>query len=254
MRSKSQQIQYDSEYILTFDVDWAPDWIIDYVANTLIKKNVKATWFITHQSPAIDRLKEKKDIFELGIHPNLLNGSTHGKTEDEVLSHILEIIPEAKSMRTHGLYQSSSFLKKAAKEYGITTDVSLFLPHAAYLSPHQFKWAGTKLWRVPVFWEDDFEMDEEKPIWRFSSEILNIPGIKIFAFHPIHIILNTNSFEKYQQLKQKRPLQKWDQRFVEEHNNRNKGPRNLFLDLVDHLTNNGKRIQDLITEKRILYS
>lgn len=117
-----------TDFILTFDVDWAPDNVIDYVAEILTEHKVKATWFITHESDAINRLSKNSDLFELGIHPNLLNGSTHGKTEDEILKHMKAIVPNAVSMRTHGLYQSTNFLTKAAKEYGILNDVSLFLP------------------------------------------------------------------------------------------------------------------------------
>lgn len=43
--------------LLTLDIDWAPDFIIDEVVSILVKNNVKATWFITHNSPAIDRLR-----------------------------------------------------------------------------------------------------------------------------------------------------------------------------------------------------
>ena len=106
------------EPVLTIDVDWSPDCVIDYVANILIEREVKATWFVTHQSEAIERSHKHSTLFELGIHPNMLAGSTHGQNEDEVLAHLCEIVPNAVSMRTHGLYQSSRWLAKAALEYG----------------------------------------------------------------------------------------------------------------------------------------
>lgn len=112
---------------VTFDIDWAPDWIIEEVASILIDNRVKATWFVTHASPAIEKLRQMPDLFELGIHPNCLSGSTQGNTEDEVLSHMKEIVPEAISMRTHGLYQTSNFLMKAVRDYGIEIDVSILL-------------------------------------------------------------------------------------------------------------------------------
>jgi len=35
---------------LTLDIDWAPDWMIEKVAEMLLKYGVKATWFATHRN------------------------------------------------------------------------------------------------------------------------------------------------------------------------------------------------------------
>jgi len=206
--------------ILTLDIDWAPDFIIDDIAQILIENKVKATWFVTHQSDAIERLRENYELFELGIHPNMLSGSTHGKTEDDVLAYIKNIVPDAISMRTHGLYQTSNFLVKAAKEYDVLIDVSLFLPRAKYLQPHKLKWHGSSLWRIPYFWEDDSEMFEDNPIWNIFDVRMNVDGLKVFDFHPIHIALNTESFERYDSLKKICPLKSWDKAFIESHANK----------------------------------
>lgn len=236
----------DNDFVLTFDIDWAPDFVIDYVANILIDKQVKATWFVTHQSAAIDRLRENSHLFELGIHPNLLKGSSHGATEDTVLSHVLDVVPGANSMRTHGLYQTSNFLVKASVEYGIAIDVSLFIPRALELRPHQLKWNGSSLWRIPYFWEDDSEMFEDSPIWDASDQRLNISGLRVLDFHPIHIILNTENISRYDRLKRMRPLKDWDQDFIKEHANKGPGPKNLFLELTSQLAGKGRQINELI--------
>ena len=76
------------------------------------------------------------ELFELGIHPNCLPGSTRGNTENGVLAHMKEIVPEAVSMRTHGLYQTSNFLRKAARDYGIEINVSLLLPNTPNVIRH----------------------------------------------------------------------------------------------------------------------
>lgn len=236
-----------NDYILTLDIDWAPDFVIDQVAQILIENKVKVTWFVTHQSEAIERLRENNELFELGIHPNMLYGSMHGETEDEVLTFIKNIVPDATSMRTHGLYQSSNWLVKAAKDYGVLIDVSLFLPRAANLHPHQMKLNGLSLWRIPYFWEDDSEMFEDDPIWSISDEGLNVSGLRVFDFHPIHIALNTDSFEKYENIKQMRPLISWDEEFIDEHAHKGRGPKNLFLELVNQLAGKGKQIKELVS-------
>ena len=57
-----------NQMVITLDADWAPECAIDYVTNLLLEKRIKATWYITHDSPAIRRVFEHKDIFECGIH------------------------------------------------------------------------------------------------------------------------------------------------------------------------------------------
>ena len=60
---------------LTIDVDWVPDFMIAALADCLVRRGMKATWFITHDSPAIrDVLGES--LFEVGIHPNIAPNST----------------------------------------------------------------------------------------------------------------------------------------------------------------------------------
>ncbi len=240
-----------TDLIITLDVDWAPDFMIDHVAQILIDAQVKATWFVTHPSKAIDRLNSFNDLFELGIHPNPLHGSTHGNTEDEVLTYTRKLLPQASSMRTHGLYQTSNWLIKAAKKYDIKIDVSLFLPRATHLQMHQIKWYGASIWRIPYFWADDSEMFEKQPLWTPSDSLIKSPGLKVFDFHPIHIMLNTDRFEKYEYLKQIRPLALWDEEFTQTHIYHGYGPRVMFLELVEKLAGKGAQINELVDMERI---
>ena len=243
-------VDTNNDYILTIDLDWAPDWMIEYVANELIRAQVKATWFVTHASPAVEMIRRRKDLFEIGIHPNCLPGSTHGRSEDEVLRHLKKIAPEAISMRTHALYQSSLFLVKASKDYGISIDVSLFLPRTPNLVQHYFRCQGANLWRIPYFWEDDVEMFEEDSIWALSDPRLHVKGLKVFNFHPVYIVLNTNKFSVYEKLKREKPIHTWNLDFIRPHISNNHGPKTFFLELVDYLSNfGGRRINELISNK-----
>jgi len=73
-----------------------------------------ATWFVTHDTPLISRLRTNSK-FELGIHPNfdfLIQGEPrNGGNAQEVVARLLEIVPEAKSVRSHSMTQSSRLLK-----------------------------------------------------------------------------------------------------------------------------------------------
>ena len=195
-----------NEFAITFDIDWAPDWSVLQTAAILIKKKIKATWFVTHDSPALHYLREHNDLFELGLHPNFQKDSTHGKRPREVMDNMMTIVPEAKSVRTHGLVQSSSLLKMMAEEYGIEYEVSILLRETPNISPHRlYTSKNGSLVRIPFFWEDDYEMMSPVPFFSFIPSNYKMPGLKIFNYHPIHISLNTSSFDFYQACKAKTP-------------------------------------------------
>ena len=54
---------------LTFDIDWASDFVLEYCIDLIESAQVKATFFVTHETPLLERLRENPN-FELGIHPN----------------------------------------------------------------------------------------------------------------------------------------------------------------------------------------
>ena len=60
-----------------------------------------------------------------------------------------------------------------------------------------------KLWnglcKVPIFWEDDLEL-----MYGLNNNItslINLKGLKVFNFHPIHIFLNSENIERYERAK-----------------------------------------------------
>ncbi|MGA6826582.1 hypothetical protein ACO9S2_03090 [Nitrospira sp. NS4] len=187
---------------LTLDVDWAPDCVIDAVAQRLEAHAVRATWFITHLSPAVERLRARRDLFELGIHPNFLPGSTHGCTHEEVLRHCMHLVPEAVSMRSHSVYQSGSLYACVLRDTPIRVDSSTFLPEMAYIRPLEQPLPGGVLKRIPFIWGDDYELCKVSPCWDFSR-LRDLPGLQIFLFHPIHVYLNTVSFAEYEAVKRR---------------------------------------------------
>jgi len=187
--------------VITLDMDWAPDLVIDWVADKLVEHNVKATWFVTHASPAVERLRQRSDLFELGIHPNFMIGSTHGNSPEEVLNHCLEVVPEATSMRSHGLAQSTDILAKVIETAKIKTDVSIYLPRMMDVKPVRYNWGGGHLVRMPFIWEDDFEIQKKDSEWELESLLGVDDGLRIFNFHPIHIFLNSDNNYCYEELK-----------------------------------------------------
>jgi hypothetical protein len=235
---------------ITLDIDWAPDFVIESVAETLLGRGVAATWFVTHSSPAIDALRAHPDVFELGIHPNFAPGSTHGSTPEMVLEHCLELVPEARSMRTHGLVQSSALLALVRQHTPIDIDLSLFLPHASHAGPIEYPLQTGSLLRIPYIWEDDAEMYSSQPSWSTSEFAKAATGLAVFNFHPVHICLNSATLEPYGRLKA-RAYPDVGPHDVAEVRTQGPGTATAFAELVNLLSGTGaRRVGDLADTHR----
>lgn len=188
------------EPVITIDIDWAPDHMIEAMAYALIDARVKATWFVTHTTPTLRLLRAHSALFELGIHPNFRPNSTHGQTAPEVLAHCLAIVPEARSVRMHGLLQSTALLDDILHA-GLQIDASLFLPRATGLRPVDYWWSGARLVRIPFIWEDDYEFHTPDPIWNIAQLSAAGGGLRVLNFHPVHVFLNSSSPHAYDALR-----------------------------------------------------
>jgi hypothetical protein len=225
-----------AQAVITLDIDWAPDYAIDFAASLLIETQVRATWFVTHDSPAVRRLRQHPHLFELGIHPNFLPGTTHGKTESEILSRCMEFAPQARVVRTHGLVQTSNLLEKIIDETPISVDVSLFLPHAAALEPVVYYWENAKrLVRLPYMWEDDFEMVRPDGIWDLGRMIDRGTGLMIMDFHPIHVFLNSLTLATYRSVRAQGQLADLSEEFVRGHIETGRGAAYAFRSAIERM-------------------
>jgi hypothetical protein len=188
-------------HLLTLDIDWAPDWMVADAADALTRAGVRATWFVTHASPVLADLASEP-LFELGIHPNFLPASSHGSAPEEVLQHLLEIVPGAQTVRTHSLFQSERHSALMAERFGLRTDCSLLLMDTPHVAPHRLRFspAGPWLTRVPHVFQDNMFMFTGRP-WTFEDAAFHTAGLKVFDFHPVHLALNSPGFGVYEQLK-----------------------------------------------------
>jgi hypothetical protein len=186
-----------NEIVVTFDTDWAPDYVIDHAAKYLLKEKIKSTWFITHDSPAIRRLMNHCDLIEVGLHPNFLQGTTQGIKPMDIIANLRTVAPMAVAIRTHGMVYSAYFARLFA-DLGFKIDSSVYLGGMPRIKPFITKYScGSKITRMPYFWTDDGELMkdvvEENPNYP--------PGLKIFCFHPIHFMLNTSTWSQYLKFK-----------------------------------------------------
>ena len=193
----NEENSWKDKIFITFDIDWASDNVIDFVAEHLISRNIKATWFVTHSTPVLEKLRSNP-MFELGIHPNfnaLLKGDfRHGRSAKEIIETLMTLVPEANSVRSHSLARSSVLMEEF-KAVGLSYECNHFIPaHSNIELKPWMEWNG--LMHVPYFWEDDVAclLGHEVSM----TEIAQRTGLKVFDFHPIHVFLNTEHLDRYQ--------------------------------------------------------
>jgi len=226
-----------NDVLITVDIDWSPDFMIDFIAGKLIKNNIKTTWFITHSSPSIKKLRNNS-LFELGIHPNFLPGSSQGCSYDEVLSFLLDVVPDARCVRTHCLFQSSIILKKMVVEYGLNIDSSVYLRETPNIVPSVFYYDNAVLMRIPFFWTEDGEMYKPVPSFSLKDKHVELPGLKVFVFHPVHVFLNSFSMKNYSALKNSSPSVFSNENVLSSFINRGVGTCSFFDELVGYVKDN----------------
>lgn len=218
---------WKGKIFLTVDIDWAADPILGTTIDLLEKAGVSATFFVTHRTDHLGRLRQNKQ-FELGVHPNF-NGLLDGTMREvssaaKILDSLLHIIPEAKAVRSHSMTQSSRLLE-LFRGVGLTHDCNHFIPaHSGIVLCPYRHW--NDMIRVPYCWEDDVDL-----IYRRGPTILEVAvgeGLKVFDFHPIHVALNTSSMEDYERSREAH--QDWES--LQQHVFAGDGVRSRLVDLL----------------------
>jgi len=190
---------WKSRFFLTIDVDWAPDFIIEYCKSFIEDLGIPSTWFLTHKSQELSALNHQG--IERGTHCNFLSnfvGQQNATGSEVIVRSARELVPEAVSFRNHSLVQSSRLLDQFA-EQGFTHECNLLLPYipVEFLAPWRH-WNG--LIRVPHCWEDD--------VWLLGgcqdlSSLLRRKhgGLVVIDVHPIHLYMNTSDWLSYEKCK-----------------------------------------------------
>lgn len=185
-------------FVLTSDVDWASEYCVGDFLDCVIPFGIRPTVFMTHRSPLLEECLAQ-ELIEVGLHPNFLPGSDHGRDVKSVIEHMFRLVPNAVSFRSHA-YVDSTEISLALVEKGIKYDSNLCL----YLQPNLkplWHWLGTL--RFPVFWEDDVHSFNGKG-WDFSEfkETFFSPGLKILNVHPFMFAVNVPTYDYYQKRKE----------------------------------------------------
>ena len=225
----SNTLSWKDKVFLTFDIDWCSDEVLSYTLDIIEKYNIKATFFVTHETNLLERMRANQNI-ELGIHPNfnpLLSGDfRYGKNIDEVTMYYKSIVPEAISVRSHSMTQNSPILNTFEK-FDLVYDCNSFIPFSSEIGLKPYRHWTEKLIKVPYFWEDDIHCiyGWERDVKKFIA----YNGIKVFDFHPIHVYLNTEHLDRYEKSRE------WHNREenLPKHRYNGYGTHSFLIDLIE---------------------
>jgi len=214
----------DNNLFVTLDFDWANDSVLLYAIDLLEKFDIAATWFVTHDTPLLKRLRANQK-FELAIHPNFnqcLFGD-NASTVDKYLDELRLIVPEAVSMRSHSLTKNS-LLSKCILDRGFTHESNVFIndytiPLKPYVLPDGLVQVCYNL--------GDYSCLSGKKAEHKSY--LKSKGLKVLNFHPIHLFLNTKSLRHYGEAKAHMKEYNKLKPFINKNDN---GIRNYFEKLI----------------------
>jgi len=181
---------------LTFDTDWAPDFVLRELVDELDRFGLKATFFATNPTDVL----AESDRLEIAWHPNFMPGSSHGATTDEVLETCRKWFPRSVGMRSHGLIQSSNLLR-ALSRHGLRYDSNLLLYDLPYLQPFATFY---DIVRIPYVWSDASHLLTGRPL-ELGTLPLDLPGLKVLDLHPMLWYLNSTSPGDYAELKAHHP-------------------------------------------------
>ena len=212
----------DNTVYVTLDTDWAPDSLIDFSLDFLHKYQVQSTFFATNRTDVL--LQSDPDVVEVGLHPNYTNLDTVEST----LADLKDIYPDAHGVRSHTLLHGSRFNKLYQR-----LNMSWTSNYLAMFSRNIQPITNPGMIEYPVYFMDDayLLMYTGADKFKVSSLQLETAGMKILAFHPIHIFLNTGTIEHYE--KAKSSLHDFSK--LKQLVNSGPGIRTLFMEVLDYL-------------------
>ncbi|QNI52875.1 hypothetical protein SynBIOSE41_00306 [Synechococcus sp. BIOS-E4-1] len=188
--------------VLSIDIDWAHDVVLEDTINLIEQAAVKACFFVTHETPLLERLRSNP-LFELGLHPNfdpLLRGEAARSARD-IVNDLARVVPEAQVLRSHAMTTSGRWLE-LYREAGIT-HVSNYLMFGD-VNIHPF-YQLNGLVEAPVFFADDgllFQRTNSAVSFDLDVELLaSSEGLRVFNYHPIHLFLNSENLERYSRVR-----------------------------------------------------
>lgn len=175
-------------FAITLDTDWTPEHGLEMVLDRFFE-DLPVTIFATGP---YSFLKEG-ELVEVGIHPNY-----EQKSLRDAFEPLMSIFPSATGHRAHSLHYTER-LRPLFDEYGILYD-SAFMH---YFQPNVHPCLiGREVMELPQYFMDMFHMEMCRgkgpaETWDIDRVDFEAPGLRIFNFHPVHLLLNTGTEQDY---------------------------------------------------------
>lgn len=220
-------------FCFTSDIDWASEDVLYSFFESIPMEYVKLTTFVTHHSDIIENLYKNKKI-ERGIHPNFLQGSSHGNSFPEIIETCKKFAPEAIGTRSHRLFEVTDTAHLLKNKYGFLYSSNVITSLGVYLRPLLHE---SQLIQMPIFLEDgtflynDLGLDINPYLKYFET-----PGLKIISFHPMNIVFNTPSIPWMRQIKDSMTRESFneiDTGFIKKTKNTKKGIGNILSEIIN---------------------
>lgn len=223
---------WQGKKIVSLDVDWATDEVVNIGFELLKDAGVKATYFFTHASPLTKEIL-KDPLIESGIHPNfdpLINAENNAPSASSILDNLLTLIPGARVIRSHGMTHSGRWLPLYTK-HGLSHSSQYFMNGMNSIQP--FRHLNGMI-EAPVYFADDGLIHEASERgWNSSVKRFSFKGIEgfltVYNFHPIHIALNSSCYEDYNHYK----TNKYGVEEMLALAKKRKGIKDLFIQLIN---------------------
>lgn len=184
---------WDTEPVFCFtsDIDWASEAVLERFFEVVNPLGLKPTLFVTNHS---DRISESfdKGLVARGIHPNFLEGSSHGDNFRDVVETCIDFAPEAIGFRSHRLFDVTDITHMLKNDFGFKYVSNLGTIFKTGISPIVHE---SGLLHYPIFFEDGTHLYNRLNLNVSKYEkYLAAPGIKIISFHPINFVFNAPDF------------------------------------------------------------
>lgn len=229
---------------ITMDLEWASDDAIKYTINLINKYTNKFSIFISHSSKYIMEILKSNEI-DIGIYPDFLKNSKHGRNPKEVMNYFIKFIPNAISFRCHKYYDSMDICEILFNN-GFKYDSNVFT-NLEYKEPFLHK---SGLIRFPVYFDDNHYIYQGKSLnfTNIKDNIFNKPGLYVFNIHPMLMSLNPPDYSYIRKVKSAVPQKTWNNlthKEIQHISYRGKGLRNFVLDVFKYIKSEGYYIYSL---------
>ena len=170
------------------DTDWISEKGLGQVLDDFFE-DVPVTVFATGPYSSLN----ESDLREIGVHPNYEHS-----TPREALEPLLSEFPSAVGHRAHSLHYTER-LRPLFYEFGISYD-SAFMHY--FKTDVQPSMIGRGVVELPQYFMDMFHLEMSRgkstsETWDIGQVDFESAGLRIFNFHPVHLLLNTGTEEHY---------------------------------------------------------